>query len=246
MRFAAGVLAGALLVFSSGLSFAAQAGGEQATAAAKPAEVSFQFERAGVPVPRFTLQVNEDGTGRYQAEEVEGPADHGTMHYDSAKHIDRNLELTSATTTEIFKAARELGGFDKGCAEKAKNIADTGKKTLSYRGADGTGSCTYNYSGNKEVETLTNLFLAIAFTMDEGRRLDFLHQYDRLGLDAEMIGFEREVAAGRALEPGTIAPVLTSIASDTAVMQRVRQQAAKLLKQAAIESGSDLQRGNKI
>jgi hypothetical protein len=47
-----------------------------------------------------------------------------------------------------------------------------------------------------------------------------------------MIGLEREVAAGRALELGTIAPVLTLIAGDSAVMQRVRLQAAKLLKQA--------------
>ena len=30
------------------------------------------------------------------------------------------------------------------------------------------------------------MFLAIAFTMDEGRKLEFLHRYDRLGLDAEM------------------------------------------------------------
>lgn len=233
MRFVAGMVAGAVLAMSSGLIFAAQAGGGQvAAAAAKPAEVSFQFERAGVPVPRFTLRVNEDGTGRYQAEEAEGPADGGTMQYASAKHIDRTLELTAATVTKIFKAARELGRFDRVCAAKAKNIADTGKKTLSYAGTDGAGSCTYNYSGNKDIEALTNTFLAIAFTMDEGRRLAFLHQYDRLGLDAGMIELEREVAAGRALELGTIAPVLTSIVGDGAVMQRVRLQAARLLKQA--------------
>jgi hypothetical protein len=232
MRFVAGMVAVAVLAMSSGVTLAGQSGGEQVAAAAKPAEVSFQFERAGVPVPRFTLRVDEDGAGSYQAEEVEGPVDHGTMQYASAKHIDRTLKLTAATVTTIFKAARDLGRFDMDCAAKAKNIADTGKKTLSYTGTDGAGSCTYNYSGNKEVEMLTNTFIAIAFTMDEGRRLTFLHQYDRLGLDAEMIGLEREVAAGRALELGTIAPVLTLIAGDSAVMQRVRLQAAKLLKQA--------------
>jgi hypothetical protein len=236
MRFVAGVVMGAVLAMSSGFTLVAQSGGGQPTAAAKPAEVSFQFERTGLPVPRFTLRVDENGTGSYQAEEVEGPADHGTMQYASAKHIDRALELSAATVTKIFKAARDLGRFDMDCAAKAKNIADTGKKTMSYEGADGAGSCTYNYSGNKDIEMLTNTFLAIAFTMDEGRRLAFLHQYDRLGLDAEMIGFEREVLAGRALELGTIAPVLSSIASDGAVMQRVRLQAAKLLKQAGVDS----------
>jgi hypothetical protein len=234
MRFAAGVLAATVLTFSSGLGLtaAAQAGGEQVAAMSKPAEVSFHFERAGVPVPRFTLRVNEDGTGRYQAEEVQGYADGRPVQYASAKHIDRTLALTAATVTRIFKAARELGRFDRVCAAKAKNIANTGTKTLSYAGTDGAGSCTYNYSGNKDIEMLTNTFLAIAFTLDEGRRLAFLHQYDRLGLDAEMIGFEREVAAGQALELGTIAPVLTSIAGDGAVIERARQQAARLLKQA--------------
>ncbi|HEV2708602.1 MAG TPA: hypothetical protein VGU67_00175 [Edaphobacter sp.] len=236
MRFAAGMAAGVVLAMISGGALARQTSGGQVAAAAKPAEVSFQFERTGVPVPRFTLRVNEDGTGHYQAEEVEGPADGGTMQYASAKHIDRTLELTAATVTKIFKAARELDRFDMECAAKTKNIADTGKKTLSYTGTDGAGSCTYNYSGNKDIEMLTNTFIAIAFTMDDGRRLAFLHQYDRLGLDAEMIGLEREAAAGRALELGTIAPVLTSIAGDGAVMQRVRLQAARLLKQAGVDN----------
>ena len=231
MRCAAGMVAGIALAISSGFILAAQSGAPN-IAAAKPAEVRFQFERMGLPVPRFTIRVEEDGSGSYQAEEVEGPGDGRPVQYASAKHIDRALNLTSDTVTNIFKAARELGRFDMDCAAKTKNIADTGKKTLSYEGTDGSGSCTYNYSNNKEVEKLTNTFISIAFTLDEGRRLAFLHQYDRLGLDAEMTVFEREMAAGRALELNTIAPVLTSIAGDSAVMQRVRLQAAKLLKLA--------------
>ncbi len=68
--------------------------------------------------------------------------------------------------------------------------------------------------------------------MDEGRRLEFLHRYDRLGLDAEMISLANEVQAGRAMELGTIAPTLDAIADDTAVMQRVRLRAEKLLEQS--------------
>jgi hypothetical protein len=68
--------------------------------------------------------------------------------------------------------------------------------------------------------------------MDEGRRLEFLHRYDRLGLDAEMTAMEDSVKAGRALELNTIEPVLASIVKDMAVMERVRQRAAKLLEMA--------------
>jgi hypothetical protein len=197
-------------------------------------EVSFQFERIGLPVPRFTVQVREDGTGRYQADEAESSSSQSSsaVRYVGGKHIDRSITLSSATVAKIFKAARELDRFNVACASKAKNIADTGKKTLSYVGADGRGSCTYNYSEIKSVTTLTDTFLAIAFTMDEGRRLDFLHRYDRLGLDAEMTSLVHEIDEGRALELGTIAPSLDAIAADTALIQRVRLRAAKLLEQA--------------
>ena len=65
--------------------------------------------------------------------------------------------------------------------------------------------------------------------MDEGRTIDHLHRYDRLGLDAELESFSREVSEGRALELGTIAPTLRSIADDPDVMQRVRTRASALL-----------------
>jgi hypothetical protein len=158
------------------------------------------------------------------------------MRGQAAQHIDRPINLTSGTTAKIFKAARAANHFNIECASKAKNIADTGKKTLSYTGADGSGSCTYNYSENKNIDTLTNTFLAIAYTMDEGRRLEFLHRYDRLGLDAEMISFSQELEAGRALELGTISPTLAVIADDTAVIQRVRLRAQKMLEQVAAEN----------
>ena len=39
-------------------------------------QVSFQFERAGMPVPRYSLEIHEDGTGRYQADEAASVPSH--------------------------------------------------------------------------------------------------------------------------------------------------------------------------
>ena len=201
-----------------------------------PAEVSFQFDRTGLPVPRFTLRIWEDGTGRYVADQAEIPATANSSRGQAAQHVDRPVKLTSATISKIFKAARSLNHFNIECASKAKNIADTGTKTLTYTGQDGSGSCVYNYSEIKSVETLTDELQAIAFTLDEGRRLDFLHRYDRLGLDAEMISLTQEAEAGRALEFGTISPTLLAIADDTALIQRVRLKAQKMLEQIAADN----------
>jgi hypothetical protein len=191
--------------------------------------ISFHFERKGLPVPEFTMQVREDGSGTYQADVVESPLSEDSTQTSPPQHIERTMAVTPATVAKIFKAARELKNFDVECASKAKNIADTGTKTLSYTGPDGTGSCVYNYSQNKSVATLTETFQGIAYTLDEGRRLEFLHRFDRLGLDAEISRLADEAQAGRALELGTIEPTLRAIVSDGALIQRVRLQAAKML-----------------
>jgi hypothetical protein len=236
MRATAGVVLGATLFVGSAFSTVAQTPEAQAAVpAAKQVEVSFQFERTGLPVPRFTLRLHENGTGTYQADQAETPATQTSMRGQAAQHVDRPINLTPGVVAKIFKTARGLNYFNVECASKAKNIADTGTKTLTYVGPDGSGSCVYNYSENKMVSTLTNIFLGVAYTLDEGRKLDFLHRYDRLGLDAEMNSFADEVKEGRALELGTISPTLTSIADDAEVIQRVRLRAAKMLEQVAAD-----------
>jgi hypothetical protein len=65
--------------------------------------------------------------------------------------------------------------------------------------------------------------------LDEGRQLDHLHRYDRLGLDAAIKFLGQEVTDGRALEVGVIADSLRSIAADSEVMDRVRTRANTLL-----------------
>jgi hypothetical protein len=237
MRARGSMMLGTALLLGSCFVAVAQTA-EPATAASPSpsAEVSFQFDRTGLPVPRFTLRIHENGTGTYQADQAEIPATQTSMRGQAAQHVDRPINLTPGIVAKIFKAARALNHFNAECASKAKNIADTGTKTVRYTGSDGSGSCVYNYSENKTVGTLTDIFLGVASTLDEGRKLEFLHRYDRLGLDAEMNSFADEVKEGRALELGTISPTLAAIADDTAVIQRVRLRAAKMLEQVAADS----------
>jgi hypothetical protein len=191
----------------------------------------FRFERPGLPVPLYQLQIWENGAGQYRGEEMPrtvGPADTAPSPQPFAL---KSFHVSPATAAKVLAIARVLNHFNFDCASKARNVADTGYKNLAYTVANGgvIGSCEYNYTENKDVQTLTDILEGIAETMDEGRKLDYLHRYDRLGLDAEMESFSREVADGRALELGTIAPTLRSIADDPDVMQRVRTRASALL-----------------
>jgi len=243
-----------LLCLTTGLSTGPAGGQERAAvpseaapaSAAKggTATVMYQFERPGLAVPRFQVLVREDGTGRYEAEEAapglpgtqigEGQTGAGqTGAAGSSSHVKREITISAATAAKIFKAARAERYFGVACASKAKNIADTGTKTLSYEGTDGKGSCTYNYTEKKDISMLTDLFLGIATTLDEGRKLEFKRRYDHLGLDAELDVLAQASESGRALELVTIAPLLRELANDTEMMQRVRLRSAKLLDRAA-------------
>jgi hypothetical protein len=182
-----------------------------------------------MPVPKFTLEVDQSGRGRYSGEEAT-PVVRGVVMEPAAQAFERSFAIPGGSAEKIFKLARQAQRFNVECASKAKNIADTGSKTLRYEGTDGAGSCTFNYTENKAVGEITDLLLGMAETMDEGHELDRLHRYDRLGLDAEMATLGEEVSEGHALELETIAGTLRSLAGDAEVMQRVRKRAAALLR----------------
>jgi hypothetical protein len=183
------------------------------------AAVTFQFDRPALKLPPYTFEVHPDGRTSYKQ-----------------GNVSMSLQISSTLAEKIFRQAKELSYFDLPCASKMKNIADTGDKILSYKGPDGAGSCTYNYTQYETVQKLTDVFQAMALTLDEGKKLESAHKYDRLSLYGEMTTLTDLVKDHRAVEMGLIAKTLRSLADDPDVLEKVRSKAATLLKMA--ESGS--------
>lgn len=206
---------------------------------APPAQrsIAFHYERSGMAVPRFTLTVRADGSAIYQATYTSEASPYSP--YAATQRPQPNTEattevtLTPATTARLFDAVRATRNFADGCASKAKNIASSGKKSLTYTAGPETASCAYDYTEDKTIVQLTDTFEAIAFTLDEGRKLEHEHRYDRLALDAETQNLVGAVQSGAAVEIAPIAPILRSLADDPQVLERVRSRAATLLAQAA-------------
>lgn len=196
-----------------------------ASAHGQAAEVTFHYERPATTQTPYTFHLHADGTGTYEASVPELPN-------QPAQQVHQPLNVSPTMAATIFDQMHALHNFARPCASKAKGIADTGSKTLSYTGPDGSGSCTYNYSDSRNVIALTNTFQAMEVTMEEGRKLAFLHRYDRLGLGAEMTFFYQAARDGRALEMGNIAGELKALADDTEVLESVRSRAATLLASA--------------
>ena len=189
--------------------------------AAPGATVTFEFANPALQPPRYSLEMHEDGTAHYHAEEGSAmpPAE-----------VDRDLRLDDGLRARLGTAARRSKWFAVPCESKhGAKVAFTGHKTFSYAGPAGQGSCTFNYAQDPQLEQLSNDLIAVAATLEEGRRLETLLQHDRLGLEAEVDSLAAQSAGGRALDLGNIAPVLRAIADSDEVMTHTRTRAAALL-----------------
>ena len=108
-------------------------------------------------------------------------------------------------------------------------VAFQGTKHLSYAGPEGSGSCEFNYSKDKEIQALGESFLAVETTVISGARLEKLVQHDRLGVDQELENLVSAAHEGNAIEMGAIAETLSKIAGDEQVLERARRKARLLL-----------------
>ena len=206
--------------------------------AQQPADsFSFQLERPGAPVPTYTLTVSGDGSATYQVSYPPEPSKYSPYAASLSKvpntEVTIKTNLSESGTARIFEKLQATNGFSSGCASKAKNIADTGTKTLTYTVSGAKASCVYNYTEDKNIVALTTMLQAIAYTLDEGRKLEREHRYDRLALDPETDYLVKAAKEGNAAEFGAIGPTLRAIAEDPQVLERVRKRATTLLELAA-------------
>ncbi len=204
------------------------------SAGASDATLTYHYERPGLPVPIYTFTIHRDGSGVYVATYLPAPAKSREPAVLASSDplpapTTTPITLTGLTTTKLFEHVRSTNLLRGGCASKAKNVASTGDKTLEYVGPDGQASCKFNYTESKPIAAVAETFEGIANTLDTGRKLDFDHRFDRLGLDEKMTRLVTASQEGRALELQTIAPILRSIADDAQVIERVRIRASKLL-----------------
>ena len=196
------------------------------------ADPTFQldFTNPGLSPSQWTLTLRPDGTGHFRSQ-VGKPTDDATQGIVPPA-VDRDIQVGAAYAARVFAAAERHRWFKEPCESHLK-VAFQGWKTLSYSGPQGKGSCTFNYSKNKEIQDLGDSLEAVAETILEGARMELLLQHDRLGLDAEMEFLVQAVDDGRAQQVCVIREILERLAQDDTVLERVRKRARMLLAQGA-------------
>jgi hypothetical protein len=188
-----------------------------------------EFKNAQLAPAHWTLKLNPDGSGQFDAEGGKPSSTDPNLIW--AGDVHRPVQLSPAFTESVFATARMRKWFDYPCESRMK-VAFQGIKRLSYSGPEGSGACEYNYSKDKEIQALGNSLMGVEFTLMCGARMEKLLQHDRLGLDKELDILSDALKDGGAAEAGAIRDTLNRIASDEAVMERARRKARLLLTQS--------------
>jgi hypothetical protein len=205
------------------------------------ATVSFSCNFPGSNPPHYGFSVTATRQASYSSDGKLNAAKDSASDPDSdAPSSDdgpfrMDFTLSPATTTHIFALAKAAHYFEGNIDSKKKNMAFTGDKSLTYRGANNSDSYMthYNYSPVPAVQELTTLFQNLSSAVEFGRRLDYEYRYQKLALDEEMKRMEDTTTLqdiGSDLPAA--APVLQKIADDPAVINSVRARAMRLLQHA--------------
>jgi hypothetical protein len=210
---------------------------------ATSARVEFHYENPQLQPAKYSFVIFESGAGEFHSEPGATPPQDTASYHPLANRLDRSVQLSKAATAQIFSTARAEKFFAIGCEDIRNKVAFQGTKQLSYQGPDGSGSCVYNWSKFAPIQKLTTLFESIAFTLEEGRRLEVEHKHDRLALDAELGALLDSVKEGEASEIDNIRPVLQEIIDDEATLERAKLRAQKLLEDRNGNRASLLPRG---
>lgn len=206
-------------VVLAGCAFAQNSG-----AASMGAHIRFTVEDPQILPQVYTLDIYEDGSGTYTATYTD------PVSRKLSQQVKQPIHIHGPLVSRLFQTARKDHFFASKCADKHRNVAFTGKKTLAYAGPDGSGSCTFNYSRERNLNQITSDLVAVGYMLKVGKRLQQEHRYDRLSLENELEGLQEAVRDGRALEPENIATELEAIADDNAVMNLARARARSLLE----------------
>jgi hypothetical protein len=190
------------------------------------ASVSFSLDFPGANPSHYELVVANDGQGSYTSN---GKFDENSEAADPAP---LKFTVSENIRAQIFDLAKRAHYFSGKVDSGRKNVANTGAKTLAYKDAGHSSQATYNYSSLQPIEQLTSIFQNLSTTMEFGRRLVYLHKYEKLALDGELKRMEELQQENSLGDVQAIAPELKEIANDASVMNVSRARALRMLNRA--------------
>ncbi len=185
--------------------------------------VTFTIDFPDSQPEHFSLLIHADGSSHYQSS--------GRLSADSdaTDSFELAFSVSPAMRQKVFELTARANYFQKDVDSHHKNLANTGKKTLSYKDSRRQGESTFNYSSNSAVQALTNSFQMLSATLECGHRLQYDRQYQKLALDEELKRMEDLDRRNELPEIQAIRPILEQIVADASLVNISRGRAEHLL-----------------
>ena len=193
-----------------------------------PAVPTITFDRVWEAFTPQSVNITVQATGpaKYISRNPFKPPEEADPDYVLA------FTMSPANAEKLFRDAKAANYFNGDFRFKKHTVSSTGKKTLTYADPARHFETTYDYSENKAIQEITDIFFGISSTIEYGRKLQFLRRFDKLGLEAELKGMENAAENHNLAELHIIAPTLESIANDATVLNIARQRAKRLVARA--------------
>jgi hypothetical protein len=185
--------------------------------------VTFTLDFPASQPGHYSLQVQSDGKARYES------SSKISSESDETDSFAYEFTVSAPTRDKVFDLSAKAGYFQKDLDSHRKNMAFTGRKTLSYKDDHRNGESTFNYSPDVAAQDLTNLFQGLSATLELGHRLEYSLRYQKLALADELKRTEDLARMNPPMEIQAIAPILQQIVADSSVMNVTRARAQRLL-----------------
>ena len=187
--------------------------------------VSFELDWKVADPAWYQITVDQNGQAPYESKP------HVADNQPPGEPYSLHFIMSPPSRTRIFQIAGALHDFQGNFETRAK-IAQTGKKTLTFRHGDKVNTATLNYSDNQQMNELIALFQKMSTTFEAAQKLDYDIRFDKLGLDRDLKVMVRLDKDNELAELQVIAPTLERIANDESVINIARQKAKQLLQRS--------------
>ncbi|MGH9355012.1 MAG: hypothetical protein ACRD10_02670, partial [Terriglobia bacterium] len=91
--------------------------------------------------------------------------------------------------------------------------------------------CQFNYSTDRQVQDLTDLFEGVAAAERHVMALDYSLKYDRLGLPRELTLIQGDLDSNALVDPQLMASAIEAVAHDPRVLHFAQIRAQRILRQ---------------
>lgn len=177
----------------------------------------------------YQISINSSGEASYHSRS------HAKEGESPAEPYNRQFIASAPTRELVFQLAKSLNNFQGNFETRAK-VAQTGKKTLTFRDGPKESSTSLNYSDNQEMNQLIGIFQRISTTFELAQKLDFDIRFDKLGIDRDLKNLEHLEADHQLAELQVISSLLERIANDNGIMNIARQRARRLIEKSRPQS----------